>query len=97
MIDHEKKIKNFTLCRHLEWSAGIIFYIPQNNIPNYLYSLSIFRLYSTGTLCRKHQQLERNCGESKSGVHKSADTAWYVIGHGTMHTGDIFVLMFPLG
>lgn len=57
----KKKKKTFTLCvcvRHLEWNAGIIFYIPQNNIPNYLHSLLIFRLYSTGTLYGKLQQLE---------------------------------------
>lgn len=84
-----KKIrKNFTLCRHLEWNAGIIFYIPQNNIPNYLHSLSIFRPYSTSTWYRKPARLERNCGESKPGVHACADVehaewsamAWCILG-----------------
>lgn len=53
-----KKDLHIVCVRHLEWNAGIIFSIPQNNIPNYLHSLFIFRLYSTGTLYGKLQQLE---------------------------------------
>ena len=55
----KKQRTSYCVCvRHLEWNAGIIFYIPQNNIPNYLHSLFTFRLYSTGTLYGKPQQLE---------------------------------------
>lgn len=62
--ERERDPQNFTLCSHLEWNTGIIFHIPQNNVSNYLHSLFIFRPYSTDTLYRKHQQLERNSKES---------------------------------